>query len=123
MGGRPIRLDSAKLGLALRLHREDEHTIKEICQMMGISTSTLYNYLTKQIAMSSGRRKQIPSNSLLHLRQRLDRLPRKSSRRSGEAEWRLHHVSQMTSRKSPRLEDRYKQPIQNPISLTSTAMT
>ena len=28
--------------------------------------------------MPSGRRKQIPSDSLLHLRQRLDRLPRKS---------------------------------------------
>lgn len=47
MGGRPKRLDPAKLALALRLHREDKHTIKEICQMMGISKSTLYNYLAK----------------------------------------------------------------------------
>lgn len=47
MGGRPKRLDPAKLALALRLHHEDKHTIKEICQMMGISKSTLYNYLTK----------------------------------------------------------------------------
>ena len=47
MGGRPKRLDPAKLALALRLHHEDKHTIKEICQMMGISKSTLYNYLAK----------------------------------------------------------------------------
>ena len=47
MGGRPKRLDPAKLALALRLHHEDKHTIKEICQMLGISKSTLYNYLAK----------------------------------------------------------------------------
>ena len=47
MGGRPKRLAPAKLALALRLHHEDKHTIKEICQMMGISKSTLYNYLAK----------------------------------------------------------------------------
>lgn len=47
MGGRPKRLDPSKLALALRLHHEDKHTIKEICQMMGISKSTLYNYLAK----------------------------------------------------------------------------
>lgn len=45
MGGRPKRLDPAKRTLALRLHQEEKHTIKEICQMMGISKSTLYNYL------------------------------------------------------------------------------
>lgn len=47
MGGRPKRLDPAKLALALRLHYEAKHTIKEICQMMGISKSTLYNYLAR----------------------------------------------------------------------------
>ena len=47
MGGRPKRLDPVKLALALRLHQEIKHTIKEICQMMGISKSTLYNYLAK----------------------------------------------------------------------------
>lgn len=47
MGGRPKRLDPAKLASALRLHSEDKHTIREICQMMGISKSTLYNYLSK----------------------------------------------------------------------------
>lgn len=47
MGGRPKRLEPSKLALALRLHQEDKHTVKEICQMMGISKSTLYNYLAK----------------------------------------------------------------------------
>ena len=45
MGGRPKRLDPAKRALALQLHQEEKYTIKEICQMMGISKSTLYNYL------------------------------------------------------------------------------
>ena len=47
MGGRPKRLDPAKLALALKLHRERNHTVEEICKMMGISKSTLYNYLDK----------------------------------------------------------------------------
>ncbi|MBB61624.1 recombinase family protein [Stutzerimonas balearica] len=47
MGGRPKRLDPAKLALALKLHRERNHTVEEICTMMGISKSTLYNYLDK----------------------------------------------------------------------------
>lgn len=33
--------------LALKLHQERNHTIEEICNMMGISKSTLYNYLSK----------------------------------------------------------------------------
>ncbi|BBL36015.1 DNA-invertase hin (plasmid) [Nitrosomonas stercoris] len=45
MGGRPKRLDPTKRALALRLHHERSHTIEEICSMMGISKSTLYNYL------------------------------------------------------------------------------
>src|SRR5471030_2905908 len=47
MGGRPKRLDPAKLALALKLHRERNHTVEEIFKMMGISKSTLYNYLDK----------------------------------------------------------------------------
>ncbi|PHV08849.1 transposon DNA-invertase [Janthinobacterium sp. BJB412] len=47
MGGRPKRLDPAKLALALKLHRERNHTVEKICKMMGISKSTLYNYLDK----------------------------------------------------------------------------
>jgi len=47
MGGRPKRLDPAKEALALRLYRERKHTVDEICQMMGISKSTLYNYISR----------------------------------------------------------------------------
>jgi hypothetical protein len=35
----------AKLALALR--PQDKHTVKEICQMMGIFNPTLYNHLAK----------------------------------------------------------------------------
>jgi len=38
-------LDPKKRELALRLHQERQHSIAEICQIMGISKSTLYNYL------------------------------------------------------------------------------
>ncbi len=44
-GGRPKRLNPAKRELALRLYHERQHSIDEICRMMGISKSTLYNYL------------------------------------------------------------------------------
>jgi DNA invertase Pin-like site-specific DNA recombinase len=47
MGGRPRRLDPAKQALALRLYHERQHSVDEICKMMGISKSTLYNYLGK----------------------------------------------------------------------------
>ena len=46
-GGRPKRLSPNKRELALRLHQERRHSIAEICQIMGISKSTLYNYLAE----------------------------------------------------------------------------
>ncbi|MBV8125237.1 MAG: recombinase family protein, partial [Paucibacter sp.] len=46
-GGRPKRLDPTKRALALKLYQEKNHTIEQICKMMGISKSTLYNYLDK----------------------------------------------------------------------------
>jgi DNA invertase Pin-like site-specific DNA recombinase len=47
-GGRPKLLDPKKCELALRLYQERQHSIVEICQIMGISKSTLYNYLAEQ---------------------------------------------------------------------------
>src|SRR5919108_3568212 len=47
-GGRPKLLDPKKRELALRLYQERQHSIVEICQIMGISKSTLYNYLAEQ---------------------------------------------------------------------------
>lgn len=46
-GGRKKRLDPAKREIALRLYRERKHTVEEICRMMGVGRSTLYNYLTE----------------------------------------------------------------------------
>ena len=46
-GGRKKRLDPAKREVALRLYRERKHTIAEICRMMGVGRSTLYNYITE----------------------------------------------------------------------------
>jgi DNA invertase Pin-like site-specific DNA recombinase len=44
-GGRPKLLEPAKRQLVVRLYTEKQHTIKEICRMMGISKPTLYSYL------------------------------------------------------------------------------
>lgn len=49
LGGRPKTLDTNKRELTLRLYRERKHTIAEICTMMGISKSTLYNYLAENL--------------------------------------------------------------------------
>lgn len=48
LGGRPKQLGSRKRELVLNLYRDREHTVKEICQMMGISKPTLYQYLREQ---------------------------------------------------------------------------
>jgi DNA invertase Pin-like site-specific DNA recombinase len=52
-GGRPKMLDAKKRQLTLRLYHERKHSIAEICRLMGISKSTLYNYLAA--AGSDGR--------------------------------------------------------------------
>jgi DNA invertase Pin-like site-specific DNA recombinase len=46
-GGRPKVLDPAKRKLAAKLYAEKQHTIGEICRMMGISKPTLYNYIAE----------------------------------------------------------------------------
>jgi DNA invertase Pin-like site-specific DNA recombinase len=43
-GGRKQLLNSDKKALALQLYQQRSHTVHEICQLMGISKSTLYNY-------------------------------------------------------------------------------
>jgi DNA invertase Pin-like site-specific DNA recombinase len=44
-GGRPKTLNQTKIELAYKLYDEKNHTIKEICQILGISKPTLYAYL------------------------------------------------------------------------------
>lgn len=45
LGGRPKQLDSKKRQVAVKLYQAREHTVLEICQMMGISKPTLYQYV------------------------------------------------------------------------------
>lgn len=47
MGGRPPVLDEQKRELALKLYSERDRSVKEICQLMGISKTTLYSYKRK----------------------------------------------------------------------------
>lgn len=44
LGGRKKLLDPNKQNMALQLYRERQHTVKEICHLVGISVSTFYNY-------------------------------------------------------------------------------
>jgi DNA invertase Pin-like site-specific DNA recombinase len=44
-GGRPKALDAEKRRHAVALYRGKQHTIAEICRLMGISKPTLYHYL------------------------------------------------------------------------------
>lgn len=47
-GGRPRKLTKAKTQLLYRLYDEREHTVAEICKMIGISKPTLYTYLSRR---------------------------------------------------------------------------
>ena len=44
-GGRRKRLDPAQRAHAVDLYRARQHTVKEICSLMGISRATLYAYV------------------------------------------------------------------------------
>lgn len=46
-GGRPKALGVAKRQLAVKLYNERQHTVPEICRMMGISKPTLYSYVAE----------------------------------------------------------------------------
>lgn len=47
LGGRPKLLTPEKRRLAVQLYRAKEHSIAEICRLMGISKPTLYSYLAE----------------------------------------------------------------------------
>ena len=44
-GGRPKSLDAAKRAIAANLYDEKQHSVKEICEVMGVSNPTLYKYI------------------------------------------------------------------------------
>lgn len=47
-GGRPENLDEAKRHLLYRLYDEKQHTLVEICNLIGISKTALYAYLRRR---------------------------------------------------------------------------
>lgn len=47
MGGRPKKLNTEKAKLAQDLYNEKTRTIKEICDLIGITKPTLYKYLSR----------------------------------------------------------------------------
>ena len=51
-GGRPRALDESKARLARRLKAEGEHSVEELCSMLGVGRSTLYRYLAEEAADS-----------------------------------------------------------------------
>ncbi len=59
VGGRPKLLDANKQQLAVDLYAARKHSIKEICELLGISKTTLYAYLDGHLD------KQNKSNTLV----------------------------------------------------------
>ncbi len=47
LGGRPVALTARKRKRAVELYQAKKLTVKEICEMMGISKPTLYSYVRK----------------------------------------------------------------------------
>jgi DNA invertase Pin-like site-specific DNA recombinase len=47
LGGRPMKLSTKQQEVAVELYRDKKHSILEICRIMGISKTTLYNYVKK----------------------------------------------------------------------------
>jgi DNA invertase Pin-like site-specific DNA recombinase len=45
MGGRPKKLNPDKAKLAIQLYEGRQHTIKQICALVGVSKPTLYKYI------------------------------------------------------------------------------
>ena len=45
MGGRPKALNRTKRNLVVKLYDERNHSVSQICQVMGISKPTLYKYV------------------------------------------------------------------------------
>ena len=52
-GGRPKALDAKKTALLYRLYDEKKHSIQEICELVGVSKSTLYSYLRERETKSA----------------------------------------------------------------------
>jgi DNA invertase Pin-like site-specific DNA recombinase len=49
-GGRPKALDNRKQALLYQLYDERKYSVKQMCEMLGISRSTLYSYMEQRKA-------------------------------------------------------------------------
>ncbi len=54
-GGRPRALDENRTKLARRLKGEGQHSVEEICSLLGVGRSTLYRYLGEDDRERDGR--------------------------------------------------------------------
>lgn len=54
-GGRRKKLDTKKVNLLYRLYDEKKHSIQELCEIMEISKSTLYDYLARRKGAREGK--------------------------------------------------------------------
>ena len=54
-GGRPKALTLHQQALAVKLYDEKQHTVAQICRLLGISKPTLYKYLAAGKEMGQGR--------------------------------------------------------------------
>ena len=54
-GGRPKALTTEQQALAVKLYDEKQHTVAQICWVLGISKPTLYKYLAAEKAMGQGK--------------------------------------------------------------------
>ncbi len=52
-GGRPKSLNAQQKALLSRLYDEKEHSIQTICNLIGVSKSTLYAYLRERETINS----------------------------------------------------------------------
>lgn len=50
-GGRPNALDKRKQALLYQLYDERKYSVKQMCEMLGISKPTLYAYLDQRKAV------------------------------------------------------------------------
>ncbi len=48
LGGRPKKLNNKKKKLAVKLYREQKHTVAEIGEMLGVSRMTIYRYVNEE---------------------------------------------------------------------------
>jgi DNA invertase Pin-like site-specific DNA recombinase len=54
-GGRRKKLDGKKVDLLYQLYAEKKHSIQELCNIMGISKSTLYDYIGRKKGIRAGK--------------------------------------------------------------------